>query len=119
MQETLQERRQAAIMRLVNDLAVGSQIRDQLPFTNLQNRRQTMKPVKAICTAAIVALALSVPAYAGEISSPGSPSPAPTPTVTSSAAGDISSPAIASTAPGDVGFPPAVADILSVLIWLF
>lgn len=115
MQETLQERQQADIMRLVNDLAVGSQVSVQLPFTNPQNRRQTMKPVKAICTAAIVALALSVPAYAGEISSPGSPSPAP---VTASAPGDISSPAIASTAPGDVGFPTEFADILSALFWL-
>lgn len=75
-----------------------------------------MKPVKAIFTAAIVALALSVPVYAGEISSPGSPSPAPsgTPPVSTPAPGDISSPAVA---PGDVGFPP-LADILSALIWL-
>ncbi len=74
-----------------------------------------MKSVKALCTAAIVALALSVPAYAGEISSPGSPCTGGTPDTTSSTPGDISSPAVVSTAPGDVGFPP---DVLSALIWL-
>ncbi len=76
-----------------------------------------MKSVKAIFAAAIVALALSVPAYAGEISSPGSPSPDPTPSDTSSAPGDVHIPGAPSTAPGDVGFPP-LADILSALIWL-
>lgn len=104
-------------MRLVKDLAVGPQLRDQLPFTNPKNlnRRLTMKSVKAICSAAIVALALSVPAYAGEISSPGSPVLGGPPDTTSSAPGDISSPAVVSSAPGDVGFPPGFADILSLI----
>ncbi len=79
-----------------------------------------MKTLKAICTAAILALALSVPAYAGEISSPGSPCTADsgTPDTTSSALGDISSPAIASTAPGDMG-SPGLADILLALASIF
>lgn len=34
-----------------------------------------MKTVKAICTAAILALALSIPAYAGDIGSPGITAP--------------------------------------------
>jgi hypothetical protein len=76
-----------------------------------------MKSVKPLCTAAIVALALSVPAYAGEISSPGSPNPSPTP-ASSTAPGDIHIPGAAPTAPGDVGFPPEFADMLSALIWL-
>jgi hypothetical protein len=76
-----------------------------------------MKSVKAFCTAAIVAFALSVPAYAGEISSPGAPCPGGSGTsdTTPPAPGDISSPAIA----GDVGFPPVVADILLALASIF
>ncbi|MDQ6654035.1 MAG: hypothetical protein M3Y84_15000 [Acidobacteriota bacterium] len=78
-----------------------------------------MKTLKAICTAAILALALGVPAYAGEISSPGSPSPAPVPPAAVTSSGDISSPAVASTAPGDVGFPPGLADIVLALASIF
>ena len=76
-----------------------------------------MKSAKAFCSAAIVALALSVPAYAGEISSPGAPSPGGSGTsdTTPPPPGDISSPAIA----GDVGFPPAVVDILLALASIF
>jgi hypothetical protein len=79
-----------------------------------------MKQLKVICTAAIFALAVSVPAYAGEISSPGSPSPAPIPppSVTASAPGDISSPAVATTAPDEMGIP-GLADILLALASMF
>jgi hypothetical protein len=38
-----------------------------------------MKTLKAICTAAILAMALSMPAYAGEILSPGVTAPPPPP----------------------------------------
>jgi hypothetical protein len=38
-----------------------------------------MKTLKAICTATILALALSVPTYAGEILSPGVTAPPPPP----------------------------------------
>lgn len=66
-----------------------------------------MKTIKAICTAAILALVLTVPAYAGDISTPGvtciageigcpgaqDPGETQTPPgVTSTVAGDISSP---------------------------
>jgi hypothetical protein len=38
-----------------------------------------MKTFKAICTAAILALALTVPAYAGDVETPGKPAPSPSP----------------------------------------
>lgn len=68
-----------------------------------------MKTMKAICTAAILALALTVPAYAGEISTPGvtcegeiacpdgEPGDIHTPCVESSLAGDISTPGFMDT----------------------
>lgn len=78
-----------------------------------------MKSVKAICTAAIVALALSVPAYAGEISSPGCSSPIPDapPAIASPAPGDVQAPAVTSTTAGEMG-TPGFAEFLSALIWL-
>ena len=48
-----------------------------------------MKTLKVICTALVLALVLSVPAYAGDISTPGFTSSDPT---TTSATGDISTP---------------------------
>ena len=39
-----------------------------------------MKTFKAICTAAILALALTVPAYAGDVETPGKTAPSPIPT---------------------------------------
>ena len=80
-----------------------------------------MKTLKAICTAAILALALSVSAYGGDMSTPGSPAPAPTPTQVSTPgvaptnSGDIQTPGEASTAPGDFGMP-GFADILLALV---
>ncbi|HEV2826573.1 MAG TPA: hypothetical protein VGW76_03150 [Pyrinomonadaceae bacterium] len=38
-----------------------------------------MKTFKAICTAAILALALTVPAYAGDVETPGKTPPIPSP----------------------------------------
>jgi hypothetical protein len=58
-----------------------------------------MKTLKAICTAAILALALSVPVYAGDISSPGASAPSP---------GDIHIPGATSGAPGDIDTPGLV-----------
>ena len=75
-----------------------------------------MKRLKAICTAAIVALALSVPAYAGEINTPGYTSPAPgTPVVTEPASGEISSPGVASTSPGDAETAGLVELLLAII----
>ena len=57
-----------------------------------------MKAFKAICTATILALALSVPTYAGDVLTPGLTSPVPeTPIVTP---GEINSPGITSTNSG-------------------
>lgn len=38
-----------------------------------------MKTFKAICTAAILALALTAPAYAGDVETPGKTAPSPSP----------------------------------------
>ncbi len=38
-----------------------------------------MNSLKAICTATLLALVLSVPVYAGDINTPGSPCPTPSP----------------------------------------
>ena len=64
-----------------------------------------MKTMKAICTAAILALVLTVPAYAEEINSPGvtcegeigCPGDIHTPSVKGSIAGDISTPGFMDT----------------------
>jgi hypothetical protein len=83
-----------------------------------------MKTLKAICTAAILALALSVPAYAGDILSPGFTAPPPPPppesniTVESNIAVDTSGPAETSSLLGDIS-TPGVADILWVLASMF
>jgi hypothetical protein len=69
-----------------------------------------MKTLKAICTAAILALALSVPAYAGDMHTPGAPSP-----------GDVSTPGktvVTPTDSGDIG-SPGFADILWALASMF
>lgn len=50
-----------------------------------------MKRMKAICTATILALALSIPAFAGEISTPGVASPGEIGTPGASVAGEIGS----------------------------
>ena len=67
-----------------------------------------MKTVKAICTAAILALSLSASVYAGEISSPGIQAPAP---------GDVQAPAAPSPPAGETE-TTVIVDILSALIWL-
>ena len=79
-----------------------------------------MKTLKAICTAAILALALSVPAYAGDMQTPGCANPGDisTPGETTAAPGDIDSPAVTSTDPGDIG-SPGFADILWALASMF
>jgi hypothetical protein len=72
-----------------------------------------MKSLKAICTAAILAMALSVPAYAGDILSPGYCAPPPPPPPESNIALDLSQPTEASSTPVGVG-TPGLVDILRV-----
>lgn len=57
-----------------------------------------MKTLKAICTAAILALALSVPAYAGEMATPGYVPPPPPPPAEESITVNV-----ATTASSDLG----------------
>jgi hypothetical protein len=68
-----------------------------------------MKSLKAICTATLLALVLSVPAYAGDINSPGSPNPPGSGQVTDPVTSDPN------TATGDIGF----AELLLALLSLF
>jgi hypothetical protein len=63
--------------------------------------KKTMEKMKAICMATMLALALCVPAHAGDIASPGC-----------SITGDIASPG--STNPGDVSTPGLLAILLAV-----
>jgi hypothetical protein len=65
-------------MRLDKDPAVGlSFVLNCVYHPKTTIRRTTMKTFKAICSAAILALALSVQAYAGDVETPGKPAPKP------------------------------------------
>lgn len=68
-----------------------------------------MKTMKAICTAAILALALTVPAYAGEISTPGVTCESET------CPGDIHTPCAEESIAGDISTPGFMDTILTVL----
>ena len=73
-----------------------------------------MKTLKAICTSAILALALSVPAYAGEVLTPGvTPPPPPPPALTINVA--VNQQTETSSDLGDI-ITPSVADILWILV---
>ena len=67
-----------------------------------------MKTLKAICTATILALTLSVPAYAGDIDTPGCANPGP---------GSTAQALIGTTTPS--ADAPAIVDLLWVLAGLF
>jgi hypothetical protein len=72
-----------------------------------------MKTVKAICTATILALALSVSAFAGDIASPGITATGEILTPGATTSGNIGSPG--ATAPGEIS-SPGFADILMTLL---
>ena len=80
-----------------------------------------MKTLKAICTAAILALALSIPAYAGDILVPGYTAPPPPPE--SNITVDMSVPTPTSSALDDMSkrdmSTPGFADLLWVLASMF
>jgi hypothetical protein len=67
-----------------------------------------MKTMKAICTATILALVLTVPAYAGDISTPGVSCEGEIGCPGTTAPGDVAS---QSTLLGDIG-SPGLMDIL-------
>jgi len=76
-----------------------------------------MKTLKALCTSAILALILSVPTYAGDILTPGSPSPAPGTPVTQPTSADSDSTSSVSTSADTsetLGLEELLAAILSV-----
>jgi hypothetical protein len=72
-----------------------------------------MRTLKATCTAAILALALSVPAQAGDIYTPGK-TPPPPPPPTSNMTADMSESMANSTDSGDT-ITISFADLLWVL----
>jgi len=119
MQEILHEVWEAAIMRLVKRACSWTSIFVinclYQPYKT-EFGEQTMKTLKAICTAAILALALSVPAYAGDIETPGKPCPVTsgsnTPDITPEPA------VIVSALDTDIGLP-ALADIMWALASVF
>jgi len=82
-----------------------------------------MKALKAICTATILALTLSVPAFAGDLLSPGYVPPPPPPPpeshfVVESNTLDTSVPTKTSSFLGDMS-TPGVADMLWILASIF
>lgn len=79
-----------------------------------------MKALKAICTVAVLALALSVPTYAGEVTTPGFTSPLPTVpvTTTGSASGDDTTPGVLSMSPGDAE-TPGLFNLLVAIMSIF
>lgn len=76
-----------------------------------------MKTLKAICMAVVLAFALSVPAFAGDVLTPGYvPPPPPPPLVaTEPAPGEINTPGVASTGPGDA----ETSELVQLLLVIF
>ncbi|MGH9969703.1 MAG: hypothetical protein ACREBG_18180 [Pyrinomonadaceae bacterium] len=76
-----------------------------------------MKTIKPILTATILSLALFVPVYAGDMSTPGAaPPPPPPPAICTT--GDIQTPT-KTTAPGDIGTPGIALNLLLAVLSLF
>jgi hypothetical protein len=76
-----------------------------------------MKAFKAICTVAVLALALSVPTYAGEVLTPGFTSPLPAAPI-ATVPGEIGTPGVLPTSPGD-GVIPGLLGLLVAIISIF
>jgi hypothetical protein len=81
-----------------------------------------MKTVKAICAASVMALFLSLPAYAdpipGDVHIPGKPNPVTGGVVNPTTSGDTGSSGGATAVDGDISFS-ALADILWTLASIF
>jgi hypothetical protein len=73
------------------------------------NWRETMKKMKAFCTATVLALTLSVSAFAGDIATPGTAQPGGTATPSSVA----TAPLVTNSDPGVLG------DVLLALLAMF
>lgn len=99
-------------MRLVKELVVGSRL--LTIFINPKKQEKTMKTMKAICTAAILALVLTVPAYAGDISTPGVTCAGEIGCPGATVPGEIGTPGITSTVAGEISSPGLLDMILTV-----
>jgi hypothetical protein len=73
-----------------------------------------MKTLKVICTALVLACVLSVPAQAGDISTPGMKAEQPVPTTTATNSGDLGSVDVSSTTSSQLD----AADLIEFLITL-
>ena len=73
-----------------------------------------MKTMKAVCTATVLALTLSVSAFAGDISTPGAANPGGT-----SGAVQTTLPTSSTDTPADLSKTEAFADILLSLVSMF
>jgi hypothetical protein len=78
------------------------------------NWRETMKTMKAVCTAIVLTLTLSVSAFAGDISTPGIAHSGGT-----SGAVTTTLPTLSTDATARPGDSDAFGDILLALIWMF
>jgi hypothetical protein len=77
-----------------------------------------MKAFKAICSATVLALALSVPTYAGDILTPGVISPPPPPPSSASAVTEPAFGEVESTSLG-VAETPGLIDFLWTIVSIF
>jgi len=75
-----------------------------------------MKAFKAICSATVLALALSVPTYAGDILTPGVISPPPPPPSCTSA---VTEPALGEISTDGVESTPGLIDLLWAIVSIF
>jgi hypothetical protein len=76
-----------------------------------------MKAFKAICTATVFALALSVPTYAGDILTPGFNGPPPPPPPPSASV--VTEPALAEVSTYGVESTPELIDLLWAFVSIF
>ena len=73
-----------------------------------------MKTIKVICTALVLACVLSVPAHAGDISTPGMKAAPPVPTSTTTNCGDLGSTDVTSPTSSQLD----AADLIELLLTL-
>lgn len=77
-----------------------------------------MKTIKAICAATLLALSLSLPAYAGDSHSPGSPSPIPPVELPITTPENPGSPGVIAGVDGDISVL-SITDIVWALASMF
>ncbi|MCA1603668.1 MAG: hypothetical protein LC776_19185 [Acidobacteria bacterium] len=74
-----------------------------------------MRNLKPICAAVILGLALSIPAYAGNIHTPGVINPPPLPPLALNSTASIGTAGVTSAASEDTSTPDFVAVLLALL----